>query len=240
MDEEEFIHRLERFWATHENNYFGHYRDFRTELNNWRAGGPNAPQTVNVATRLFDTLTWWRMDRRKAPFSGVADNDRPNAIAGLTQALAQHQQTLQQINDGPSAYADPQDFAELGAAVVQALFGVLANNAVGATTVRFTFPSQAMMLLTGRCISLSRPVREGLRHVDDNLRLAANRLYNRSLPLHDAQTLQEHMGNLLSFSQQVIAAMPVPPVNRLPRGWRGVEPARLCDCVLHDLGRNGP
>ena len=244
MDEQTFIHRLQRFAQEHE-DYVRDYVNFRQLLGLWLAGGPDAPPTANVATSLFDTLVRWGMGAL-GPFGGVANRLRPDAIARLAEALEQHSQTLQQINDGHPAYARPERFARVGADVVQALFGVL-----DAREVRIAYPSHAMLLLTGRCVALSLPVREGLRRLNEyegtpriELHIEANNLYQSQLPLGDTPAAHEErlrlMKELLRISRGILAAMPVPPVDALPADWQEVEPARLCDCVLHDLGRNGP
>jgi len=248
MDEQEFIRRLQHFAQEHE-DYVRDYREFRQLLRRWLAGGPDAPATADVATRLFDTLIQWGM-AKLGPFPPVGDErhheHRETAITGLTRALNRNRNRLRRINEGHPAYARPELFARVGADVVQALFGVL-----DAAEVRIAYPSHAMLLLTGRCVALSLPVREGLRRLNEyedtpriELHIEANNLYQSQLPLGDTPTAHEErmrlMRELLCISRGILAAMPVPPVNRLPRGWRDVEPARLCDCVLHDLGRNGP
>ncbi len=247
MDENDFIAALLAF-AQDNANYVSDYRKFRELLNQWLAGGPDARTTDNVAHHLFNTLIGWRMNRQRAPFAGVADDLREDlhedAISLLREALDQHRQRLQRINDGHPAYVDPEDFAELGAAVVEALFGVLDGN-----EVRITFPSQAMMLLTGRCVALSGPVRMGLRKFDEEneskekpsrLHNEADALYMRQLPLGDADAPREGrkhlLKELLCISRAIVAAMPVPPADNLPPIWQGVEPARLCDAVLHQMG----
>ncbi|HHQ40676.1 MAG TPA: hypothetical protein ENK20_00080 [Chromatiales bacterium] len=251
MDEQEFIRRLQHFAREHE-DYVRDYREFRQLLRRWLARGPDAPATADVATRLFDTLIQWGM-AKLGPFPPVGDERHEAAVTRLTRALNRNRNRLRRINEGHPAHARPELFARVGADVVQALFGVL-----DAPEVRIAYPSHAMLLLTGRCVALSSPVREGLRRLNEyedtpriELHIEANNLYQSQLPLDKPGAAHEErersheermrlMRELLCISRGILAAMPVPPVNRLPRGWRGVEPARLCDCVLHDLGRNGP
>ncbi len=248
MDEQQFKNRLQRFAREHE-DYVRDYVNFRQLLRLWLAGGRDAPATADVAAQLIATLIGWGM-AGLGPFPPVGDEDhnkrRTDAITQLTRALNRSRNRLRRINEGHPAYARPERFARVGADVVQALFGVL-----DAREVRIAYPSHAMLLLTGRCVALSLPVREGLRRLNEyedtppiELHIEANNLYHSQLPLGDTLTAHEErmrlMKELLRISRGILAAMPVPPVDALPADWQEVEPARLCDCVLHDLGRNKP
>ncbi|HHQ40677.1 MAG TPA: hypothetical protein ENK20_00085, partial [Chromatiales bacterium] len=203
-------------------------RQFRKLLDAWLKCASGADSEDGVGIRLFDTLTM--IGNGNVPFSEVTSDLRRAAAQRLAETLGRHRDTLRRLNHGTADHALEDDFALLGTDVVRAL-----SNALDTPEIGLPFLSQAMMLLTGQSISITRSVRDGLRHLGDGVFEEADRLCTQTVLSSDTEGVRKQLVELLRLSRTVVEKMPVPRHDLLLESWRGDEPARLCDCVLQRL-----